>query len=71
MGRKDTITNDYMRDTKVFADAFNYLIYGGKPVITPEKLHELNTTSIVVPYGTDGAGIPVRSFLSERTEEKE
>ena len=65
MGRKDTVTKDYMKDARVFADAFNYLIYGGRPVIDPEKLHELDSTSIVVPYGTDGAEVPIQKYRDE------
>ena len=30
MANKDTITKDYMQDRETFADAFNYLIYGGE-----------------------------------------
>ena len=37
MGAADTITKAYMRENAVFADAFNYLIYDGEPVIEPEK----------------------------------
>ena len=29
MGLADTVTKAYMKDNSVFADAFNYLIYGG------------------------------------------
>lgn len=36
MADKDTITKDYMQDRETFADAFNYLIYGGEQVIKPE-----------------------------------
>lgn len=50
MGRKDTVTKAYMRNNSVFADAFNYLIYGGKTVVDPEKLHELDTTEIALPF---------------------
>lgn len=28
MGKRDIITKDYMKDNKIFADAFNFLIYG-------------------------------------------
>lgn len=65
MGRKDTVTKDYMKDTKVFADAFNYLIYGGRQVIDPDKLHEMDTAAIAVPYGTNGASVPVQKFRDE------
>ena len=42
MGQKDTVTKDYIRNAEVFADAFNYLFYGGEKVIIPESLHELD-----------------------------
>ena len=32
MGLADTVTKAYMKENTVFADAFNYLIYGGKAV---------------------------------------
>ena len=51
LGKIDTITKDYMKDNAVFADAFNYFIYDGNPVIQPGKLQELDTTEIAVPFG--------------------
>ena len=36
MGQKDTVTKDYIRNAEVFADAFNYLLYGGEKVIIPK-----------------------------------
>ncbi len=62
MGRKDTVTKTYMEQNVVFADAFNYYIFGGQQVILPEQLKELNTTEIVVPYGADGAGEPEQKY---------
>ena len=41
MGMTDTVTKEYMRGNKVFADAFNYLIYGGEQVDNPALLQEL------------------------------
>mgnify|MGYP003233526330 CR=1 FL=1 len=29
----DSITKDYMKDAATFADAFNFLLYNGEPVI--------------------------------------
>ena len=40
-----------MRKNTVFADAFNYFIYGGRQIIDPEKLQELDTTELAVPFG--------------------
>lgn len=62
MGMKDTVTKEYMQNTEVFADAFNYLIYGGEQVIKPESLHELDTAEIVLPYGDDDKAEPVQKF---------
>ena len=38
MGKTDTATKVYIRKNNIFADAFNYLIYDGKPVVNPEQL---------------------------------
>ncbi len=53
MGRIDTETKAFMSDPARFADAFNYLIYGGQPVIRPEDLKPLDTTEIAIPYGNN------------------
>ena len=42
MGLADTVTKVYMKENTVFADTFNYLIYGGKAVHQiPAQLREL------------------------------
>ena len=53
MGRIDTETKAFMSDPSRFADAFNYLIYDGQPVIKPEMLKPLDTTEIAIPYGNN------------------
>ena len=50
LGVKDTVTTKYMRRNEIFADAFNYFVYGGEQVINPESLEELDTREIDVPY---------------------
>lgn len=61
MGVKDTVTTKYMRQNEIFADAFNYYVYGGEQVINPESLEELDTREIDVPYGGEkGAKQPVQ-----------
>lgn len=57
--RADTITKDYVKDASIFADIFNYYIYGGRQVIQPEQLTERDSTKIALPYGTDGGAVPV------------
>ena len=52
MGLADTVTKAYMKDNSVFADAFNYLIYGGEAVVDPKQLQELDTTEVALPFGS-------------------
>lgn len=65
MGKKDTVTKDYVKNTKVFADLFNFLLYDGRQVINPDRLHELDSTAIALPFGDDGAVLPVQKFRDE------
>ena len=53
MGLKDSVTKDYIRDNAVFADAFNYFLYGGEAVIDPKSLVEMDSTELAVPYYID------------------
>ena len=62
MADKDTITKDYMQDSETFADAFNFLLYGGKQVIKPEQFKPLDTTSIVLPYGAESKTVPIQKY---------
>lgn len=62
LGRKDTVTGAYMKQNTIFADAFNYYIFGGQQVIRPDHLRELDTAEIVVPYGADGAVEPEQKY---------
>lgn len=57
MGRVDIETKKYMQNNSHFADAFNYYLYNGKPVIDAEALREIDTTEIVLPFG-NGAREP-------------
>ena len=61
MGKIDTVTKDYMKKNTVFADACNYFIYGGRQIIDPEKLQELDTTEISVPFGNE-AEVAVQKY---------
>lgn len=60
--KKDTITKDFISDNGVFADIFNYYIYGGEQVIEPGQLVERDPVEIAVPYGADSAAVPVQKF---------
>ena len=54
MGKKDGITNKYVRENEIFADVFNFYIYNGKHLIDPEQLQPLDTTEIGTPFGGNG-----------------
>lgn len=56
MGAKDTYTKKYLNDNEVFADVFNYIIYGGEQTIDPDALTCVDVTEIAVPYSKDSAG---------------
>jgi len=58
----DTITKAYVQDINIFADIFNYYIYKGEQVIKPEELTQRDPTEIALPYGADGAVVPVQKF---------
>ena len=53
LGAIDTEGKQYLSNSVFFADAFNYLLYGGEQVIKPEELRELDTTELTVPYGNN------------------
>ena len=61
MGVMDTEGKQYLSNPVFFADAFNYLLYDGKPVINPDDLEELDTTELTVPYGNN-ARVPVQKY---------
>ncbi|MCM1524854.1 MAG: Rpn family recombination-promoting nuclease/putative transposase [Ruminococcus sp.] len=62
MADKDTVTKNYMQDRETFADVFNFLIYGGEQVISPEQLKPLDTAAVALPYGEDSKTVPVQKY---------
>lgn len=62
MGRADTATKNFMRQNDVFADAFNFFLYQGYPVIDPGRLRELNPAELAMPYGADQKSEPVQKY---------
>ena len=55
VGNTDVVTKNYMRQNTVFADACNYLIYGGRNIVDPEKLTELDPTELGVVFERDSS----------------
>ena len=62
MSNADVVTKNYMRANKIFADAFNYLLYDGRPVIDPDSLRELDSTELALLFGDTGGGTDKSSF---------
>ncbi|MBR1568149.1 MAG: Rpn family recombination-promoting nuclease/putative transposase [Lachnospiraceae bacterium] len=61
MGTLDTEGKQYLSDNRIFADAFNFLLYNGEEVIKADQLDEVDTTEIVAPYGNN-ARMPVQKY---------
>lgn len=76
MGVKDTIAKQYMQNSLVFADLFNYMIYSGRQVIQPDNLYPLDSTAVTVPYHTAGTESPVQRerdvfrYLASMTDDR-
>lgn len=62
MGKADSITKEYIQRPDIFADVFNQFLYHGEQVIQQERLIELDTTEIVIPYGADEASVPEQRY---------
>ncbi|MDR0963359.1 MAG: Rpn family recombination-promoting nuclease/putative transposase, partial [Clostridium sp.] len=50
MSQRDSVTNNYIRQNRIFADAFNFFIYGGRQIIDPNSLIEMDTQEIIIPH---------------------
>ena len=62
MGKKDTLTKEYMSRNDIFADIFNYVLYGGNPVIEASELIDKDITEIALPFGKDGELVPIQRY---------
>ena len=60
-GKLDIDTKAFMLDPNRFADAINYYVFDGNPVVDPEHLLPMDTTAIALPYG-DNAREPIQKF---------
>lgn len=71
MGIADTVTKEYMRNNAVFADAFNYLMYGGNSVIDAAGLHEVDAAEIALPFGPQTENRPEQNGTKKKDEKYE
>ena len=58
MSDKDSVTKEYVKQPDRFADLFNGFCFGGEEKLHPENLRDMDTASIVLPYGSGGAALP-------------
>lgn len=56
MGYADGTAKEYTRQNDIFADTFNFYLYGGAQTIKPEQLRELDTAELsILPDAEDPA----------------
>ena len=48
MGKKDTLTKQYLAQDEIFADAFNYFLFNGEKVINSDDLREQDATELAI-----------------------
>ena len=56
MGRKDTLSTEYLSDNARFADICNYCLFDGQDVIRAEDLREMDTKEFLELAGLSGRG---------------
>ena len=56
MGRKDTLSTEYLSDNARFADICNYCLFDGQDVIQAEDLREMDTKEFLELAGLSGKG---------------
>ena len=48
MGTTNVVTNEYMKDERRFADAFNFFLFDGEQIVCSEKLKEADPVELAV-----------------------
>lgn len=76
MAKADSVTKDYMKQSTIFADAFNFYLYDGRQVIKPEQLTALDPTEIgIIDHSVGEQGAirlkPCCPLFTDATNEKE
>ena len=53
IGAIDTLSKEYMKDPRHFADAINFFLFDGDQVVSASNLRELDPTEIALVYGNN------------------
>ena len=70
MGKTDAESKKYLAINRIFADAFNYLIYEGEEVIQADSLRPVDTTELTMPYG-NGARFPIQLIAPAEMDDED
>jgi len=62
LGKKDSITKDYMGNPARFADLFNGFCFHGAEKVLPSKLRDMDTAGVVILHSADGAAVPTQKY---------
>ena len=67
MGKKNTITKDYMSIPEHFADCYNYFLFNGEQVIKAANLKHLDPAEIaIIPEDVTGETVEkIRDLLKQ------
>lgn len=67
MGKQNTITKEYMAEPEYFADAFNFYLFDGRQIISPQNLSATDTTELGNIFNGDDKEIiqKVRDILKQ------
>ena len=67
MGKKDTITKEYMSEPEYFADAFNYFMFDGMQMIDKKNLSVMDAAELGLIFAEENKEIiqKVRDVLKE------
>ena len=57
MGKIDTCTREYIRNPRIFADAFNYYFFHGRQIVKPEELMVQDGAEITLSHSSKDASI--------------
>ena len=56
MGKRNVTVNNYFADKERFADLFNVKLFGGKQVVLPEDLVDMDTKALRIYHNAEGNG---------------
>lgn len=67
MGKKDTITKEYMSEPEYFADVFNYFLFDGRQMIDKKNLSVMDAAELGLIFAEENKEIiqKVRDVLKE------